>query len=143
MLCEGMVKGSANSILTACPASKDILKDKLCLGAFKENILVAFVDLIKNYPSEGVLTIGYLLVHPSCQSIGLGSRLIEIISQWALKHDFTKLRLGAQEQNGRALSFWQKNSFSVIKTIEEKLESRTNQTYVLERSTARDTTHHS
>ena len=47
MLCEG-VKPSAESILTVCPPSKNITKDKFCLGVYKAESLVGFIDLIKD-----------------------------------------------------------------------------------------------
>lgn len=132
MLCEG-VKPSAESILTVCPPSKNITKDKFCLGVYKAESLVGFIDLIKDYPREKVLTIGYLLVHPLYRSTGIGSLLVEFLYIWGQQQGFKKLRLRVQKQNARALAFWQKNKFKITKTITESLGEKLNTTDILER----------
>ncbi len=132
ILCEG-VTGSAEDILLACPASKEIT-EKLCLGAFEEGELIGFIDLIRNYPFQQILTIGYLLVHPSCRTLGIGTNLVNALSSWATEQGFTKIRVGVQKQNPKALNFWQKNGFKITKTIIEHLGIRTSETDVLERN---------
>jgi ribosomal protein S18 acetylase RimI-like enzyme len=131
MLCEG-VSPSAIDVLRACPTNKDIFQDKLCLGIYKDTVFIAFIDMIKNYPTQDVLTIGYFLVHPSYHSLGLGTRIIHFLTQWTFDHGFTKLRLSVQSQNPKALAFWQKNDFNIVRKIKEELGEKTNETYILE-----------
>jgi GNAT superfamily N-acetyltransferase len=131
MLCEG-VSPSATNVLQACPISKDISQDKLCLGIYKDTVFIAFIDIIKNYPTQNVLTIGYFLIHPSYRLLGLGSKIIHFLTQWTFDQGFTKLRLSVQSQNLKALAFWQKNDFNIVKKIKEELGKKTNETYILE-----------
>ncbi|MGI4851354.1 MAG: GNAT family N-acetyltransferase [Janthinobacterium lividum] len=131
LLCEG-IKGNAQGILTACPPSKDIEKDKICLGFFKDQELIAFIDLIKNFPFDDFITIGYFLVIPQKRSSGFGSLLMKNIINWSKDQGFQKLRLGVQSQNKRALTFWQKNDFQIKDSFSEKLEAKENLTYRLE-----------
>lgn len=131
MLCEG-VSPSAIDLLQACPSGKDIAQDKLCLGMYKANVFIAFIDMIKNYPVQNVLTVGYFLVHPFYRAHGIGTRIVYFLTQWAMNHGFTKLRLRVQSQNPKALAFWQKNDFNIVKTITEDLGEQTHKTYILE-----------
>jgi ribosomal protein S18 acetylase RimI-like enzyme len=132
MLCEG-VEASAASMLSACPPSKNINMDKLCLGIYLSDDLIGFIDLIKDYPLDEVLTIGYLLVHPSYQSLKLGVILVDSLVVWAAQQKFKKLTLLVQKQNQRALSFWQKNQFQIVETLKGKLGEKVNFTDILER----------
>lgn len=123
MNCEG-AKGVAESILAACPLSKNVLQDKLCYGIFEENNLIAFVDLLKSYPSPQTLTIGYLLIHPNYQSIGLGANILFSIKQWANAKGFKTLRVIVQEKNPRALAFWERNNFIITEKLMEELHTK-------------------
>lgn len=131
ILCEG-VEASVEGVLSACPPLKEINRDKFCLGAYKSGQLIAFIDFIKDYPVDKTLTLGYLLVHPSYQSDGLGTILVNAISDWAVDQRFRILRVAVQRQNPRALNFWLKNNFKITSTIEEKLGNKHNLTDVLE-----------
>lgn len=132
VLCEG-VKGSAEEILKVCPPSKDLLQDKLVLGIYDNKYLIGLIDLIQNYPDEGTWTIGYLLIHPNYRSQRKGSSIVEDLASALHQVQGKKMRCGVQEQNPRALNFWKKNGFNVLKSIQENLGSLKNNTYVLER----------
>ena len=132
ILCEG-VRPSAKNVLSACPTFKDPNKDKICLAVSMQDLFVGFIDLISNYPSDNVLTVGYLLIHPSYQSLGLGTAVVDWLLNWTKKQGFITLRLAVQKQNSRALGFWKKNKFTITKTLEETLGEKINLTDVLER----------
>lgn len=131
VLCEGE-KGSVTEILSACPSTKDPLQDKFVLGLYDEQ-LTGVIDLIQNYPDKGTWTIGYLLIHPNYRAQGKGYSIVENLASALRDLQGKKLRCGVQEQNPRALHFWKKCGFNVVKIIKENLGSFKRNTYVLER----------
>ncbi|MES2214923.1 MAG: GNAT family N-acetyltransferase [Pseudomonadota bacterium] len=128
-LCEGN-NGSWIEILNACPSSKNVDRDKFVLGLYDEHTLVGLLDIISDYPTKGVWTIGYLLIHPKCQGLGIGSRIIKDLEK-ALRP--SKLRCVTQKQNVRALRFWKSNGFVVTSQVNDTAGTLKNVTYVLER----------
>jgi|GEM_PF-3309166 len=128
-LCEG-VNGTGTGILSACPPSKDIHRDKFILGLYDEHMLIGLLDIIRDYPEAGIWTIGYLLIHPAYRSQGLGSKLIKDLETSLYP---SKLRCIVQEQNVRALKFWKSNGFLITSQIKDTLGKLENVTYVLEK----------
>lgn len=127
-LCEGE-KGSAVGILSACPPSKNIDKDKFVLGIYKHNNLIGMLDIIRDYPKKKIWTIGYFLIHPNYRNLGIGGNLIRDLRDSLQK---ITLRCIVQKQNERALKFWRANGFIIVNQIEEKLGPLINTTYILE-----------
>ena len=132
LLCEGQ-EGSAEGILRYCPPTKDPLKDKFVLGFYEDERLMGVIDLIQNYPENGVWTIGYLLIHPEFRSLKWGQNIIENLAITVRKFEGKKLRCSVQKQNPRALNFWKKCGFDIVDTITELLGFSENETDVLER----------
>ena len=131
LLCEGE-KGSAEEVLKTCPPSKDSAQDKLVLGVSENQDLIGLIDLIQDYPEEGTWTIGYLLIHPHCRSAGQGRRLIETLAAVLLKRGATKMRSIVQEQNPRALKFWQQCGFFVARKTQTPSGTFKSNIFVLE-----------
>lgn len=133
MLCEGD-KGSAQGLLTCSPPSIDPEKDKFVLGIYEEKKLIGAIDVIRNYPLEGVWTIGYLLIHPAYQRKRVGYNFMKALEKALMNQNAIKLRCGVQEQNPNALKFWLKCNFKIIDRIQETLGKSTHHTHVLEKS---------
>lgn len=129
ILCEGE-KGTANGLLSACPPGKDVKSDKILNGIYSNNVLISIIDLIKDYPEDGVWTIGYLLIHPDYRNQKIGSDIIDAISR---TKNIKKLRCVVQSQNPRALKFWQKIGFITTTTRKEKLGGIENDVFILEK----------
>jgi|688.fasta_scaffold203660_2 ribosomal protein S18 acetylase RimI-like enzyme len=128
-LCEGE-KGSCSEILTACPPSKNINKDKFVLGLYDDFTLIGLVDIIRDYPVKKTWTIGYFLIHPKYRGQGTGSKFIKDLEK-ALSP--AKLRCIVQKQNVRALNFWKSNGF-LIKSQKKDMVGKLNSViYVLEK----------
>lgn len=132
LLCEGE-KGISTSLLQACPPSKDRNLDKFVLGFYERGNMIALIDLIQNYPQDNIWTIGYFLVHPTRQAMGNGASFLQKLLPFIQEFQGQKLRCAVQEQNPRALHFWQKVGFAITDKIEEKLGQSVNQTYILEK----------
>ena len=132
-LCEGSA-GSATELLEACPSVKNIREDKMVLGIYRDQILIGIIDLIQDYPDNGIWTIGYLLIHPKYQGKGIGSEFICDLKISLKNANAFKLRCVVQSQNQKSLQFWQRNSFVIEKEIQETLGKLTNQTFILEKN---------
>lgn len=129
LLCEGE-KGSAKSLLAVCPPDKDLLTDKIVIGFYAEDVLIGIVDLIKNYPEEGIWTIGYLLIHPAYRNQKIGSYILNMISN---TKDIKRLRCVVQAQNPRALSFWENNEFLITSKAKQHLGTLESDIFILEK----------
>ena len=128
-LCEGE-DGSAITILHACPSLKDIYKDKFVLGLYNNTLLIGVIDILCDYPENGILTIGYLLIHPDYRNRGIGSKFITDLKK-IISPD--KLRCIVQKQNKRALEFWKSNGFSITGQKEDQLGNLVNINLILEK----------
>lgn len=129
LLCEGE-KGSVAGILNACPHSKNIDSDKFVSGLYEGPALIGLVDIIRDYPNNGVWTIGHFLIHPEHQSHGLGRKFISNLAK-ALSP--CKLRCIVQKQNIRALNFWKSSGFEISSITTHSSGKLENVIYVLEK----------
>ncbi len=129
ILCE-CEKGTATGLLSACPPGKDVKSDKILTGIYSNNILIGIIDLIKDYPEDGVWTIGYLLIHPHYRNQKIGSNIISALSK---QTDIKKLRCVVQAQNPRALNFWENLGFIITSSIKERLGNIESDTFILEK----------
>lgn len=132
LLCEGEI-GSAEGLLKICPPSRNVSRDKFVLGIYDDEKLKGVVDLIRNYPSDGIWTIGYLLIHPTHRGNHMGYNLIKDLGKSLVHQGAAKLRCGVQEQNISALKFWIKCEFKIVGKIFETLGKSSHLTYILEK----------
>lgn len=95
--------------------SKD---DKYYLGFFKDEVLVAVLDILDGYPDEETCFIGFFMVNILFQGQGIGSEIIENLLEYIKKVGKGKVRLGIDKGNPQSKAFWQKNGFKVIKEVE-------------------------
>lgn len=130
--CEGE-KGSAVSMLNACPPNKDIKKDKHVLGIYEQEKLIGMIDLLQNYPIDGTWMIGYLLIHPDYRGKHIGSRLMQSLCKILKEKGILRLRCIVQDENPKALAFWLNNGFVIEKSIEQPLGAKINSSKVLEK----------
>lgn len=124
LLCEG-APGSAESLLIACPPSKNQKEDKLVLGIYEQKKMIGLIDIIRDYPEDQIWTIGYFLIHPEKRNQGIGYRFLGDLENIVKNCGVCKLRCVVQQQNPRALDFWQKSGFVTVK--------KTNQLGILEK----------
>ena len=102
--------------LLALPPKKD-KKDKYYLGFYKESQLIAVMDLILDYPQQGVAFIGFFMVDQAYQKHGIGSEIIQDCIQYLNICSYPKIRLAIDQGNPQSEAFWIKNHF--VKTGEE------------------------
>ena len=93
---------------------------KYYLGFFRDNRLLAVMDLIDGYPEEQYAFIGFFMLRLSLQGKGEGSRLIGEIIGYLQTLGFTAVRLGIDKNNENGIRFWTKNGFEILKEIEKE-----------------------
>ena len=104
-------KESISEDMRALPPNKGY-DDKFYIGFFKNDRLVALMDLIYNYPSDKVVYIGLFMMDPEFQGKGVGTRIIgECCSYWKSLR-YQKVRLGVDKGNPQSSAFWGKNHFA-------------------------------
>lgn len=69
--------------------------------------LVAVAQLLRNYPGDGDWWIGMLLVAPPLRGRGVGSELLEHVTQFVRAEGGRSLQLVVSSRNPRAIKFWE------------------------------------
>ncbi len=87
------------------------LEDKYYLSFYKDNLLVAVMDLISGYPDEKTAYIGFFMVSQQMQGKGVGTGIITEASQYLKEAGFSFVRLGYVKGNPQSEAFWLKNNF--------------------------------
>ncbi|KPU43472.1 acetyltransferase (GNAT) family protein [Oxobacter pfennigii] len=99
-------KDAGYSILFDLPPDKE-LKDKYVFGVYKENgVLIAVIEIVKDYKSIGEWIIGLLMIDPNERGNGLGRKLHDLIKAWVSEEHGKALRIGVVEENHRGYKFW-------------------------------------
>ena len=112
-----VTKESIMEDMKALPPGKGY-DDKFYIGFFKNDTLIALMDLICDYPADKVIYIGLFMIDPAFQGKGIGTSIIsECCSYWK-SLGYRKVRLGVDKGNPQSSAFWSKNNF--VKTNEER-----------------------
>lgn len=85
--------------------------DKFFLGFFKEDKLVAMLDLILNFPNEQTAFIGLFMLDIHQQNHGEGTKLYHDIENYLRSLGYRYIRLGYIKTNPQSKHFWYKNGF--------------------------------
>jgi len=103
----------AEELLTAGPPGLEP-GQKVVLGAFEGNTLVAVVDLLRDWPEPGTTHIGLLQVHREHKRRGLGRRVHDALLAWVAQDPSTTvLRAAIVETNAdHAAPFWRAMGYS-------------------------------
>ncbi len=99
--------------MEALPPGKEF-RDKYYVGFFSGSQLLAVMDLVLDYPKQGIGFIGLFMLEESCQGRGLGSRLLEECLSCLRELGYQTVRLGADKENPQSNRFWQKNGFCQV-----------------------------
>lgn len=93
-------------------------EDKLYLGFFEKETLVAVMDLILKFPEEETAYIGLFMTDIKYQNKGIGSHIIEEVIEQLKLYGYLKVRLGVDKGNPQSFAFWTKNQFKVVEEKE-------------------------
>ncbi|WP_077613135.1 GNAT family N-acetyltransferase [Clostridium sp. Marseille-P2415] len=97
-------------VLTELPPNKT-MDDKFFVGFYKDNQLVAILDLITGYPDINTAFISWFMMDQDFQRIGIGTEIIMEILFYLKEENFRYVRLGYIKGNQESESFWIKNKF--------------------------------
>ena len=87
-------------------------EDKHYIGFFRNDILVAVMDLIDRYPQQGTALLGFFAMNSNLQGQGVGTAIISDSVTYLAQVGFQKVRLGIDKGNPQSKVFWLKNDFS-------------------------------
>lgn len=91
-----------------------LLDQKLYLGYFQGDQLVAILDLILDYPKEMQAWIGLLMVAHNQQKQGLGRQIVQDLEGALARARFAHIELAVRPNNEPALKFWAANGYQTI-----------------------------
>ena len=116
--------------MEALPPKKGC-EDKHYIGFFREDTLVAVMDLIEHYPQQGTALLGFFAMNANLHGQGIGTDIISDSVAYLAQVGFQKVRLGIDKGNPQSKAFWLKNGFAFIG---EEYESDDSTILVLERT---------
>ena len=90
--------------MMALPDNVDF-KDKYYVGYFKNEKLIAVLDLIDGYPKKDIVFIGFLMIDISIQKSGIGSAIVNELIDYLTIHKYKEVRLGWINGNLQAEHF--------------------------------------
>lgn len=105
-------KDAGHSILLDLPPDKSP-NAKFTFGVYQGNdVLIAVIDIIKDYKAPGEWMLGLLMIDPSERESGLGTKLHDLIKVWISENNGSLLRIGVVEENYRGYKFWRRMGYS-------------------------------
>lgn len=99
-----MTRKSIESDMMTLPDNIDI-KDKYYVGYFKNEKLIAVLDLIDGYPKKDIVFIGFLMINISVQKNGVGSAIVNELIDYLTTLKYKEVRLGWINGNLQADTF--------------------------------------
>lgn len=85
--------------------------DKYYIGFWKENQLIAVMDLILKYPNEETAFVGFFMMAKEAQGCGNGTAVITEFCSYMKSQEYSFVRLGYAKGNPQSKAFWTKNGF--------------------------------
>ncbi len=111
-------KDAGKSILSDLPPGKT-MKDKFVFGVYKKNVLIAVIDMVKDYKAAGEWMIGLLMLDPRERGNSLGRKLHDSIKDWVLEEHGRALRIGVLEDNHIGYQFWCKMGYIEVDRVKK------------------------
>lgn len=106
---EASIEG-VRSVLTDLPM--DVTKNnKYVLGFYKQDKLVAVLDLVDDYPSKDKIFIGLFMLSIEFQGKNIGKQIIKCLLGILKKFNYVSCHLGVIDSNREAIRFWSKMGF--------------------------------
>jgi len=109
-------KEAGKNLLFDLPPGKT-MKDKFVFGVYKKNVLIAIIDMVKDYKATGEWIIGLFMLDPKERGKSLGRKLHDSIKDWVLEEHGRALRIGVLEDNLRGYQFWCKMGYIEVDCV--------------------------
>ena len=110
---EATIESSRNDMMAVPPNCN--IHQKIYVSIWKNGDVVGVLDLITGYPERTCFWIGLLLVHGSLHGKRVGSRFVDAVLDAAREAGYKSAQLGVIERNTKAINFWQKHGFDVLR----------------------------
>lgn len=107
---EEVTLDSLRGELIVLPKGK-ALCDKYFFGLYDGGALVAAIDLIDGYPEREVAYLGWLILAAERQGCGVGTAIVQELTDFLRAQGFRALRLACVVGNPQSARFWEKNGF--------------------------------
>ena len=91
---------------------------KYFVGFFRNGTLMAVMDLIDGYPEQETGYIGFFMMDRAYQGCGLGSAIIDEVTEYLHLIGKKRVRLAIDKENPQSTHFWRKNGFKVIREVD-------------------------
>lgn len=101
---------SVEEDITTYPNSSSPDK-KYYLGCWKNEKLVAVIDVVLDYPKHQIAWIGLFMIHGQQQQKGFGSKLFYLLQDRLAKRGYPELQLAYVKTYPEAAHFWTKLGF--------------------------------
>ena len=116
----------AQDLLTSLPRGKTH-DDKFVIGLFDApGHLVGILDVIRDFPKPHEWYLGLLMFEPTLRGQKLGDRVYHRLEEWVRELGGKAIHLIVQEQNPKALRFWERMGFVVKGMGKQELKGREN-----------------
>lgn len=116
----------AQELLTSLPRGKKH-EDKFVIGLFDApGHLIGVLDVIRDYPKPREWYLGLLMFAPDWRSRRLGDRVYHRLEEWIRELGGRAVHLIVEEQNPKAIRFWQRMGFEVQGMGKRHLKGREN-----------------
>ena len=91
--------------------------DQTVMGWRGQNGLVAVAAILRDYPSDGVWYLGFLIVDAAARGKGIGRSIYDVIERWAADRGAQEIRLAVLEANGAAERFWRSLGYRELRRV--------------------------
>jgi len=97
---------------------------KFYIGFYDNDKLAAVMDYIEDYPSKGIVWIGFFMIDITVKRKKLGTKIISEFINALKKNDIYKLQLGCVDSNNVGMHFWKSFDMYEIRRVVSKDDSR-------------------
>ena len=91
--------------------------DQTVLGWRGEDGLFAVAAILRDYPSDGVWYLGFMIVDAVARGQGIGRLIYDTIEQWTADHGAHEMRLSVLELNVAAERFWRSLGYREVRRV--------------------------
>jgi ribosomal protein S18 acetylase RimI-like enzyme len=118
-----------DEIYPDCDTVKCDIEEKCAYGVFEQKLLLGYISVNEEFPREydsvawkgnvgKNLIIHRLCVHPDYTGRGIGRCLLNFAEEYALKSNYSSIRLDAFCKNQRAVEFYERNGYEKVGRVQ-------------------------
>ena len=89
------------------------------VGFFREEELIAVMDLIDGYPTPDVAYLGLFMLKAAEQGKRRGSAILRETEASLKAEGFRAIRLAINKGNPQSTHFWQKNGYAILREVDK------------------------